>query len=814
MGRKVIAFWLSLAMVLSFIVVLDVIIDFTPPVKGGIIRYVNETGTGGAYTKIQDAINASDDGDTVFVYNGTYYENVLVNKTINLTGEDRDTTIIDGSGSGDVVTITVDWVNVSFITITNGSTGIYLSSSSYDDLSDNTVSINSNDGISLDFLSDYNDIRFNIITNNGNGIMLSESSHNTISDNAVVDNDWDGIYLFFNSNYNNVQFNIIENHNNSGVKILESDNNYITQNFNIEYNDHGIYLWDAHNNDISMNDYIHNNTYGIYLEFSNSNTIEPLNDIYDNDYGIYMLSSIDNTIVDNSIKSNNRYGIHLHYSSNITISSNNVSRNNDYGIFIDYSEENLITNNEMHGNLMAGLYVNGNHKPDFNHTIDTSNTINGKSLYYFFDLHDITIENLDTAHITLAYCDNVTLKNSNVTFGDFLHLVSTTNSKIDGCNVSNNIYYGILIRFLFTTNNVITNCTILYNQWGIFSYVTQYNTIMNNIISFNNQYGIYFSSSSWNNITGNYIFNNNQGIDLTSSSNNLINNNKIEGNWRGIYLRSSSKDNNVSGNNVLNNDGGFYIWASSNNNSFYHNNILWNSFQAYDDGMNKWDNGYPSGGNFWSDYTGVDLNSTPTQDVPPPDGIGDTNYSIDSDSIDNYPLMDPFGNHILLYQAWNLVSIPFIQSDVNLDSVLSSITGSYDAAQWYNVSDYSNPWKNHHISKPSNLNDLGIISHTMGFWIHITEPRGILFEYLGTQPASNQTIPLYPGWNQVGYPSLTSYNRTEGLNNLTFGTHVDAIWTYNAATQKWKELGPSDYFEIGRGYWVHAKVKCEWEVPL
>jgi hypothetical protein len=56
---------------------------------------------------------------------------------------------------------------------------------------------------------------------------------------------------------------------------------------------------------------------------------------------------------------------------------------------------------------------------------------------------------------------------------------------------------------------------------------------------------------------------------------------------------------------------------------------------------NYWDNSYPSGGNYWSDYTGVDLNSTPSQNVPPPDGIGDTRYLIDSDSRDNYPLMEP-----------------------------------------------------------------------------------------------------------------------------------------------------------------------------
>jgi len=49
--------------------------------------------------------------------------------------------------------------------------------------------------------------------------------------------------------------------------------------------------------------------------------------------------------------------------------------------------------------------------------------------------------------------------------------------------------------------------------------------------------------------------------------------------------------------------------------------------------VNVWDDGYPSGGNYWSDYTGVDANS---------DGIGDTPYILDAQNVDNYPLMQPF----------------------------------------------------------------------------------------------------------------------------------------------------------------------------
>ncbi|UCG69204.1 MAG: hypothetical protein JSV09_15720, partial [Thermoplasmata archaeon] len=123
------------------------------------------------------------------------------------------------------------------------------------------------------------------------------------------------------------------------------------------------------------------------------------------------------------------------------------------------------------------------------------------------------------------------------------------------------------------------------------------------------------------------------------------------------------------------------------------------------------------------------------------------------------------------------------------------------------------PWKHYKVGKPFG-NNLFELNETMGFWIHITQPGDTIFVYNGTKPTSNQTITLQPGWNMIGYPSLTSYNRTEGLNNPTFGQEIDLIQWYDAETQTWHDLGENDYFVPGRGYWIHANAECEWEVPL
>ncbi|UCG69991.1 MAG: exo-alpha-sialidase [Thermoplasmata archaeon] len=169
---------------------------------------------------------------------------------------------------------------------------------------------------------------------------------------------------------------------------------------------------------------------------------------------------------------------------------------------------------------------------------------------------------------------------------------------------------------------------------------------------------------------------------------------------------------------------------------------------------------------------------------------------------------------IQLYEGWNLISIPFIQMDTDLFSVLNSINGSYDAVQWYNTGDNSDHWKQNHILKPSRLNDLGNIDQNMGFWVHITQTGGVLLECSGIIPTENQSITLKTGWNLIGYPSLSNNSVSTALNNLALGDDVDSIWTYNATIQNWEELREPDYFKRGKGYWIHSKVEKIWNVLL
>ena len=167
---------------------------------------------------------------------------------------------------------------------------------------------------------------------------------------------------------------------------------------------------------------------------------------------------------------------------------------------------------------------------------------------------------------------------------------------------------------------------------------------------------------------------------------------------------------------------------------------------------------------------------------------------------------DPTYN-ITLNQGWNLISIPLEQSDESLDQVLQNITGKWNYILTYNSTN-SDKWKTNNTFRPDQLNDLKTLNHKVAFWINITEPGGCNLTVSGTIPVST-TIPLYAGWNLVGYPTQT----TETVGNALWGTGADRVEVYNAtAPYQVKEVGPSYVMKPGEGYWIHVVADSVWVV--
>lgn len=290
----------SLIVVISVLVSLSFIgLRFLPDARATTL-FVGGAGPGN-HTAIQDAIDSANEGDTIYVYIGTYYENIIVDETLAMMGENRDTTIINGNATGSVVYISADRVKVTGLTLTNSGPG-------WDDA----------------------------------GIRLQNVQGCTISNNNLSNNR-NGIFLY--SSHNNTIFNNHAQNNNVGISLREANGNNIAQNTAVN-NERGVGLYHAEGNTIAGNSISSNEKYGIYFPSSNNNTILNNTISWNEMYGIYFSSSNDNVIVKNNL-TYNLGGIFLDVSDSNTVVSNFISSVFLADIYIANSSGNQVYRNNF-----------------------------------------------------------------------------------------------------------------------------------------------------------------------------------------------------------------------------------------------------------------------------------------------------------------------------------------------------------------------------------------------------------------------------------------------------------------------------------
>jgi parallel beta-helix repeat protein len=284
--------------------------ESSTPIFNGNTLYVGGIGPDN-YTRIQDAIDNAVDGDTVFVYDDSspYLENILVNKSIKLIGENKDTTIIDGRNHENTILIVSDNVYLYGFCIQNSGyhfneSGVFVESSG---CSINTNLIKENKyGIFLNKSSN-NCIYENLIIDNSvNGLYMYLSSDNIVSMNTFIANNWSAVTLE-NSSNNTFSYNIINNSNKYdtfiGVDIYKSTNNTINNNYISNNDGCGINIDESHFNQIYKNNIINNTFSGVHLRFSSNNYIYQ-NNFIDNYYHNAVFSIINISHCKNIWKNN------------------------------------------------------------------------------------------------------------------------------------------------------------------------------------------------------------------------------------------------------------------------------------------------------------------------------------------------------------------------------------------------------------------------------------------------------------------------------------------------------------------------------
>jgi len=539
----------------------------------------------------------------------------------------------------------------------------------------------------------------NNITNNSCGVKIEDSDGNMVTGNKVT-------------------YNARDLSGSAGILLANTTNSQVTNN-TIADNNNGIDLYRSSNNTISGNMVSNNWWFGnVLLESSSNNNTISRNDIRGGTLAIKIRYSSDNIISENNATNTFHCGIQLSPSDNNKIFGNNITNNEYVGVLLSSSSNNTISGNLMNGNKY-GFGVEGSTLSHFTHSIDVSNLVDGKPVYYFVNQKDLVINPTtypDIGYLALVNCTNAAVRDINLTNNaQGLLLVSTSNSNITNNTITNN-YNGIQLYSSSHNNvsksNIVDNVNgivlqsnsdyndvainnITKNTWGVYLGSSSRNTVSGNNIKANDYGGILLEYSSNNSIDENNMEANDYGgICLSHSANNHIAENNIAGNnLYGIRLSEHSSENSITGNNITNNEYGIWLypwfndmnvfsgnniannmrgiglcWSSRNtffgnivtnnnvgiyfysspfsDNKFYHNNFINNILQVQFEtsgDVNFWDDGYPSGGNYWSDHNPPDIYSGPYQNETGSDGIGDEAYVIDEDNTDRYPLIYPYG---------------------------------------------------------------------------------------------------------------------------------------------------------------------------
>ncbi|MDK2830975.1 MAG: hypothetical protein PWQ75_727 [Methanolobus sp.] len=293
------------------------------------------------YTTIQAAVDNSIDGDTIIVTDGTYNENVVVDKSVTLRSEKGSaSTIVNASDSSDhVFNVTVDNVTIDGFNVT-GATSSQMA------------------GIYLGY-SNNSKVTNNIATANYYGIILDDSNDNMLTGNVASNNYEDGIY--FSSSDNNTLTSSIANYNGEyGVYLLSSNNNTLTDNVA----NNNTYSRDLTSMSVDspvevMDSIIRGSPTGFYISSSDNNILTGNTANYNTGgFEAYMLS-VSDTVISPDLTDVSRYscGFSLSGSDNTTMADNTAIGNEDYTFYSRYSYDNTVDKLKMAERSMQLTFV-------------------------------------------------------------------------------------------------------------------------------------------------------------------------------------------------------------------------------------------------------------------------------------------------------------------------------------------------------------------------------------------------------------------------------------------------------------------------
>lgn len=510
------------------------------------------------------------------------------------------------------------------------------------------------------------DVTNNTFTKNRYGLYCYECSDVVVGDNAFATHYYAGIIIESGGENVSVLNNTILASSQWGLFINYLTNVTVAGNTISGSSDTAMYGFSDTNITIRDNNFT-SNSEGIRVLVETQLTVER-NRAEGNQVGLEIGYAFSGTVRDNRVVNNTFEGLRLHNSREVAVQSNTFEQNGGPGLSMYFDQAITIAANDFTG---GGVYLLGDAYESVvhfdSHTISADNLVNGLPLGYYKESDNLTVDGASLGQLIIVNCTNVRIANLTISGTD--DAIQT--DFVDGLEVVGNAIDSNSVRgmILYQTDHVwIHDNALSGNNWGIDSVASAWIaaennslaangrglvleschnfTVANNEVRDSTDTAIVAASCSSGIIDSNMVLRSRiAGIDVGGSSDVTVTGNLVaEGAGAGISVGYAGRIT-VRENQIESNVGpGVYVFYG-NHNRVYHNDFVNNTIQAAESlaYFNAWDDGYPSGGNFWFDYAGADACSGPDQTIcPDPDYIGDSAYVVASPSQDRYPLMQRF----------------------------------------------------------------------------------------------------------------------------------------------------------------------------
>jgi len=557
---------------------------------------VGNLNTGMGYSSIQSVIDDSltVDGNVIVVTNGTYTENIVVNKTLTIRPYDGNVTIQAANPNNPVITVNSSG-NGSMIlgfTLTgaNGtsSSGIYLNQASNCTITENNLT-NNYYGLLL-FNSIDNIVGNNNLTSNlMGGIQLNNSNNTTIYSNTITNNSGNGIHVN-NSGNTLIMANIIQNNLMNGVELNNSNNSTIYENTIVDNHQSGVMITSS-SADVNFNIITGNTLHGLYS--LGNGTVNATNNWWGRNNPLVSSSSESDIYIAGGTVTYDPWLVLNLTGYTITVTHNSTS---DSDITADLTHNSQGDDTSSSGTIPNGLPVNftttlgtinstGTTRSGKAKVTLTSNTSDGattvtatlnnqivsKAFHKSFSSIQAAVSDPLTVDGDVIVVGNGTYT-ENIVVNKTLTIISEGNVTVQALNSSNpvfNINSG-------GSGSIIHGFTVTGGSIGISLNSAYGCTVSGNNASYNANHGIWLSGSNNNTIYGNNVFESCYGIFFTNSSNNILSQNNLRSimeypDSTGVHI-DTSQNNSISDNYITDNENGIFLLNSQNN--FVSGNVI------------------------------------------------------------------------------------------------------------------------------------------------------------------------------------------------------------------------------------------------